>query len=72
MDIAKVNRMTADELAEFLGDRVCRERGCYRETARGYVLCLQCLHGTSQRADDVYVAAKKRLERLRRKPAESD
>lgn len=49
--------------------RICREDKCYRKCAPGYVVCLNCLHGTSPRADDAAVAAKKKLERINRKAA---
>jgi hypothetical protein len=67
----QIERMGIEELEEFLdlpgNDRICRERGCYNVTASGYVVCLQCLHGTSPRADYDLVAAKKRLAKLKRK-----
>ena len=68
---AKIDAMSEAELDEFLGGegspKICTVDGCYREPARGYIECLQCLHGQSDRAADEYVAAKKRLARLRRK-----
>lgn len=68
MHIAQVESMNVSELLEFLGDdKICGEDGCYRECASGYTLCIQCLHGTSERAHPVYVAAKKRLRKLQRK-----
>lgn len=48
------------------GPKICTTPLCYNEPARGYVVCLQCLHGESERAEDDYVKAKKRLEKLER------
>jgi hypothetical protein len=63
---------TADEikaLKEMLGlttnsPKICRENGCYNIPARGYVICIACLHGIAQRADEELVRLKKKLELL--------
>ncbi len=47
--------------------KICEEDGCYRQCEHGYRFCIQCIHGQSERADDFYVAAKKRLEKLQKK-----
>jgi hypothetical protein len=57
--------MSVDELAAYVGAAdICRESGCYNACARGYVCCIECLHGTAEPALPEYVKAKKRLERL--------
>jgi hypothetical protein len=44
-------------------ERVCANVGCYNRTYRGYILCPGCLYEFPQRADDVAVRLKKRLEK---------
>ncbi len=64
LTLDEVKTATREQLQEFVGDRLCADDNCYRYSAQGYVLCLQCLHGTSERGDDELVAAKKRLKKL--------
>jgi hypothetical protein len=66
MHVKQVERMSLEELDKFVRGKVCEVKGCYRECDSRYVVCIQHLHGTSQRADEVYVAAKKRLQKLRK------
>jgi hypothetical protein len=51
------------EREQELLETICANPHCYRETAPGYVVCLNCLHGTSPQADPCAVRLKKRLER---------
>lgn len=54
----RAEQLTKDELLEL--QSICCEPNCYRESAKGYISCLQCLHGTSCRASDDLIALKKR------------
>jgi hypothetical protein len=73
MHIEQVKRLTVAELEELLGlpgnNVVCENANCFRLSAPGYIYCLQCMHGTSAQAHPVYVAAKKRLMKLKRRAA---
>lgn len=68
----EIEAMSFAELEAFLSDGICQEPGCYRERAPGYMICLNCLHGTSCRAAEEYVVAKKRFERMQKKLAKCD
>lgn len=43
---------------------ICREDGCYNACERGTTMCIACIHGVAERADQKYVVAKKELMRL--------
>lgn len=67
--------MTIAQLENFLGlpgrNQICETTGCYNQTADGLIICLQCAHGTSERADDELVNAKRELEKKRRHRAKA-
>jgi hypothetical protein len=43
-------------------ETICCEEGCYQESASGYTICLECLHGASDRASDEAIALKRQVE----------
>ena len=62
-------KMELTEQEKRLLSTICCEEGCYNAVARGYVCCLQCLHGTSERAPDEAVGLKKRIRREKHEAA---
>jgi hypothetical protein len=60
-----IGSMSFTELQEYVKHAdICRETGCYNACASGYVVCIECLHGTADLAQPEYAKAKRRLERL--------
>ena len=56
------------ELTEYekaLLEQTCENDDCYNERAHGYILCLECLHGSSPPPDPDVVKAKKKWEDLK-------
>lgn len=44
-------------------ERICESPQCWNRTARGYIYCERCLHGSPVRADDEAINLKRRLQR---------
>lgn len=66
LTIDDIQFMDESALVSLCHGTICESDGCYRKCEHGNRFCIQCIHGTSQRADEFYVTAKKRLVELQK------